>query len=42
MRNSAGNLSDRRKPLVAGEKDYEEVPAGTRYDLMTRKRLEGK
>ncbi len=30
---------DRRKPLREGEKDYEELPAGTRYDLDKRQRL---
>lgn len=33
---------DRRKPVVPGEKDYEEVPAGGRYDLQARKRLDEK
>lgn len=33
---------DRRKPLVAGERDYEELPAGTRYDLVTRQRVESR
>ena len=33
---------DRRKPVTAGEKDYEEVPAGARYDLEARKRLDSR
>jgi cyanophycinase len=33
---------DRHKPVVAGAKDYEELPDGARYDLVTRKRLDGK
>jgi cyanophycinase len=31
---------DRRKP-VAGDKDYDEVPAGGKYDLEKRKRIDG-
>jgi cyanophycinase len=30
---------DRRKPVAAGEKDYEELTPGTRYDLAKRQRL---
>jgi cyanophycinase len=33
---------DRRKPVVPGANDYEELPAGTRYDLATRQRVENK
>jgi cyanophycinase len=33
---------DRRKPLAPGAKDYEELPAGARYDLQARKRLDEK
>jgi cyanophycinase len=32
-------IYDRRKPLKEGEKDYEELPAGTRYDLEKRERV---
>lgn len=31
---------DRKKPLKDGEKDYEELPAGTRFDLEKRRRIE--
>jgi cyanophycinase len=33
---------DRRKPVVAGQKDYEELGPDARYDLKERKRLEGR
>ena len=33
---------DRRKPVRAGTPDYEELPAGARYDLAARKRVDGK
>jgi cyanophycinase len=33
---------DRRKPVAAGAPDFEEVPAGARYDLEARKRLESR
>jgi cyanophycinase len=32
---------DRRKPVEDGKPDYEEVPAGAKYDLKLRKRLDG-
>lgn len=31
---------DRRKPIKEGENDYEELPAGAKYDLEKRQRLE--
>jgi cyanophycinase-like exopeptidase len=31
---------DRRKPVADGGKDYEELPAGTRYDMKKRQRVE--
>jgi cyanophycinase len=31
---------DRRKPVKQGENDYEELPAGAKYDLEKRQRLE--
>jgi cyanophycinase len=31
---------DRRKPLVAGQKDYDVLTPGTRYNLKTRERVE--
>ena len=33
---------DRRKPVKPGEKDYEELEAGSVYDLEARKRVEAK
>ncbi|MBY0525551.1 MAG: cyanophycinase [Gemmataceae bacterium] len=33
---------DRRKPVVQGKADYEELPSGARYDLEKRQRIEAK
>jgi hypothetical protein len=35
---SKAAVYDRRKPLEPAEKDYEELPAGSIYDLAARKR----
>jgi cyanophycinase len=41
MGKSKAAVYDRRKPVV-GDRDYEELPAGSRYDLKERKRLESR
>jgi cyanophycinase len=35
-------IYDRRKPVAVGEKDYEELTVGMRYQLDTRRRIEAK
>ncbi len=40
MGKSKVGVYDRRKPLKANEPDFEEVPAGAKYDLVKRQRLD--